>query len=71
MNRLFVAIFFPFVWVTAVAGQANVPPGKPAVWTADLSEIRRVATMIPGKLPLRINVVKFAESLRSKKFSVK
>jgi glyoxylase-like metal-dependent hydrolase (beta-lactamase superfamily II) len=60
-----------FVWIAAVAGQTNVPQGKAAVWTADLNEIRRVATMIPGKPPLRINVVKFAESLRSKKFSVK
>jgi glyoxylase-like metal-dependent hydrolase (beta-lactamase superfamily II) len=60
-----------FVWIAAAAGQTNVLPGKTAVWTADLNEVRRVATMIPGELPLRINVVKFAESLRSKKFSVK
>jgi glyoxylase-like metal-dependent hydrolase (beta-lactamase superfamily II) len=60
-----------FVWIAAVSGQTEAPQSKPAAWTADLSEIRRVATLIPGQLPLRINVVKFAESRRSKKFSVK
>src|SRR5215471_17765009 len=46
-------------------------PQKPQAWTADINEIRRVAELIPGKAPLRINVLKFAESRRSKKFSVK
>ena len=41
------------------------------VWTANLEEIRRVARMIPGRRPLRINVLKFAESRRTKNFSVK
>jgi glyoxylase-like metal-dependent hydrolase (beta-lactamase superfamily II) len=40
-------------------------------WTADLNEIRHVAAMIPGARPLRINVLKFAESRRTKNFSVK
>jgi glyoxylase-like metal-dependent hydrolase (beta-lactamase superfamily II) len=35
-----------------------------------LDEIRQVAAMIPGRRALRINVLKFAESRRSKKFSV-
>lgn len=48
------------------AGQSSSP-----VWTANLSDIRRVATLVPGNLPLRINVEKFAESPRSKKFAVK
>lgn len=42
-----------------------------ASWTADLAEIRRLAHLVPGPLPTRINVEKFAESRRSKKFSVK
>ena len=36
-----------------------------------LPDIRRVATLIPGRKPLRINVLKFAESHRTKNFSVK
>jgi glyoxylase-like metal-dependent hydrolase (beta-lactamase superfamily II) len=39
-------------------------------WTAGLDQIRQVAGMIPGRRALRINVLKFAESRRSKKFSV-
>ena len=39
--------------------------------TDSLDEIRHVANMIPGKRPLRINVLKFAESRRTKNFSVK
>src|SRR6266446_1117425 len=44
---------------------------KPADWTADLDQIRQTARLIPGRAPLRINVLKFAESRRAKKFSVK
>ncbi len=40
-------------------------------WTADIAEIRHVAAMLPGAKPLRVNVVKFAESRRTKNFSVK
>jgi glyoxylase-like metal-dependent hydrolase (beta-lactamase superfamily II) len=43
---------------------------RPA-WSADLSDIRRVAALIPGQKPVRINVLKFAESHRTKNFSVK
>ena len=42
-----------------------------AAWTANIDEIRQVAGMTPGARPLRINVLKFAESRRSKNFSVK
>jgi glyoxylase-like metal-dependent hydrolase (beta-lactamase superfamily II) len=40
-------------------------------WSANISEIRRAATLIPGRKPLRINVLKFAESHRTQNFSVK
>lgn len=40
-------------------------------WSADLAQIRQVAGMIPGPRPLRVNVVKFAESRRPKNFAVK
>src|SRR5207247_5105710 len=47
------------------------PLQKQKVWTANIDQVRRVARMIPGRDPLRINVLKFAESRRAKKFSVK
>ena len=40
-------------------------------WTASLEDIRRTASLIPGRHPLRINFIKFAESRRTKNFSVK
>jgi glyoxylase-like metal-dependent hydrolase (beta-lactamase superfamily II) len=40
-------------------------------WHADLAEIRKAAGMIPGPRPLRVNVIKFAESRRTKNFAVK
>src|SRR5712691_1161116 len=46
-------------------------PQKPEVWTASIDQIRQTARMIPGRAPLRINVLKFAESRRTKNFSVK
>jgi len=39
-------------------------------WTASLAGIRATAALIPGPRPLRLNVVKFAESRRTKNFSV-
>ena len=42
-----------------------------ASWHADLGEIRQAATMIPGPRPLRVNVIKVAESRRTKNFAVK
>jgi glyoxylase-like metal-dependent hydrolase (beta-lactamase superfamily II) len=40
-------------------------------WSADIGEIRRTAALVPGRKPSRINVLKFAESHRTKNFSVK
>jgi glyoxylase-like metal-dependent hydrolase (beta-lactamase superfamily II) len=55
-----------------LASFAQSPQNQPASlpWTVRLDEIRHVAGMIPGRRPLRINMLKFAESRRSKKFSV-
>ncbi len=41
-----------------------------SLWSVRLDEIRQLAAMIPGRRALRINVLTFAESRRSKKFSV-
>ena len=50
----------------AIAG-----PSSAAGWSADIADIRRVAGFIPGAKPLRINVLKFAESHRTQNFVVK
>jgi len=46
-------------------------PSRTSTWSADISQIRRTAALIPGRKPTRINVLKFAESHRTKNFSVK
>ena len=48
-----------------------VSPQTEQPWTANIDQIRQAARMIPGRAPVRINVLKFAESRRAKKFSVK
>jgi glyoxylase-like metal-dependent hydrolase (beta-lactamase superfamily II) len=55
----------------AVLALVLVVPQKDQVWTANINQIRQAARMIPGQAPLRINVLKFAESRRTKNFSVK
>ena len=61
------------VAIVAAVGPGHVPLHAQAApgWTADLAEIRRIAALIPGRHPLRINFLKFAESRRTKNFSVK
>ena len=70
MKRL--ALLAALLTIVTVLARAQQPPAgdKPA-WSADIAEIRRVATLIPGRKPLRINVLKFAESRRTKNFTVK
>lgn len=55
---------------SAPVGQSRQPSSADAPWPVRLDQIRQVAGMIPGRRALRINVLKFAESHRSKKFSV-
>jgi glyoxylase-like metal-dependent hydrolase (beta-lactamase superfamily II) len=54
---------------TAAFGQTERKPA--AGVAASIDELRQAARLIPGRRPLRINVVKFAESRRTKNFSVK
>ena len=56
------------VWPAFAQGQQS--QSDASSWTVQIGQIRQVAGMIPGRRPLRINVLKFAESRRSKKFSV-
>jgi glyoxylase-like metal-dependent hydrolase (beta-lactamase superfamily II) len=64
------ALLLSLATLAVRAQQQPTAAAKPA-WSADLADIRRVATLIPGRKPLRINVLKFAESHRTKNFSVK
>jgi len=68
MKRLaLLALLLALITIPSLRGQGPAAAG----WSADISEVRRVATLIPGRKPLRINVLKFAESRRTKNFSVK
>jgi len=57
------AILRPFVPVRAQTDLAE--------WRASLPNIRAAAALIPGRRPLRLNILKFAESRRTKNFSIK
>jgi glyoxylase-like metal-dependent hydrolase (beta-lactamase superfamily II) len=54
-----------FMTIAPVVAQGAGP------WAADILEIRSAATLVPGARPARVNAVKFAESRRTKNFSVK
>ena len=64
------AVLVSLAFLSMPAAQQPSADAKPA-WSADLGDIRRVAALIPGRKPLRINVLKFAESHRTKNFVVK
>ena len=63
---LFAAVLFALIAGAPVSAQPSAQP-----WAADLNAIRQAARSTPGALPLRVNVVKFAESRRTKNFAVK
>jgi glyoxylase-like metal-dependent hydrolase (beta-lactamase superfamily II) len=72
MKRSGLLLIALLVCVVTIALHAQQSPAPArGAWSADLADIRRVATLIPGRKPLRINVLKFAESHRTKNFSVK
>lgn len=62
------AVLFTFCFCIFAA--TGVHAQTPA-WSADIGEVRQTAALIPGAKPLRINILKFAESRRTKNFSVK
>lgn len=60
-----------FAWAGSKGvAQSQQSSSSDTAWSVRLDQIRQVAGMIPGRRALRINVLKFAESHRSKKFSV-
>jgi glyoxylase-like metal-dependent hydrolase (beta-lactamase superfamily II) len=58
------------LFALAVTSPISAQPSAQS-WSADLGAIRQAARSTPGALPLRVNVVKFAESRRTKNFAVK
>jgi glyoxylase-like metal-dependent hydrolase (beta-lactamase superfamily II) len=68
MGRLVTFILVLVALTLCVAG--GISAQAPS-WTADLADIRRAANLIPGAKPSRLNFLKFAESRRTKNFSVK
>jgi glyoxylase-like metal-dependent hydrolase (beta-lactamase superfamily II) len=72
MKRLLLFLCFALLLAGSVVSRAQQPQAvNTSPWSADISEIRRTAALIPGRKPSRINVLKFAESRRTKNFSVK
>ena len=56
--------------VAAIAPHHRLVAQAGGAWSADIADIRRAASLVPGAKPARINVLKFAASLRTKNFSV-
>ena len=56
--------------LATLALTAPVGAQQTAPWAASLDDVRRTAALIPGPQPLRVNFLKFAESHRTKNFSV-
>jgi glyoxylase-like metal-dependent hydrolase (beta-lactamase superfamily II) len=70
-TRLVVAVLVTAAALTGFVSVTARAQGAVAPWSASLGDVRATAGLIPGRRPLRINVVKFAESRRTKNFSVK
>jgi glyoxylase-like metal-dependent hydrolase (beta-lactamase superfamily II) len=67
---LFVAVLLVAAGVVHVDYAATQAQSDRPEWTARLANIRETATLIPGRRPLRLNILKFAESHRPKNFSI-
>ena len=70
MKRQVSAIAVLLLWAVAAPTGVPVSAQDAPTWTATLEDVRRTAAVIPGPRPLRINFQKFAESRRTKNFSV-
>src|SRR6201999_626583 len=55
----------------AALAAETMPADSSKPWHVDIAQIRQMASMIPGPRPLRVNVLKVAESRRTKNFAVK
>jgi glyoxylase-like metal-dependent hydrolase (beta-lactamase superfamily II) len=70
MPPIAVTRILAIVAIAAAVVQSTGAQNSAPTWSADLSAIRAAASLIPGRRPLRINVQKFAESRRTKNFSI-
>jgi len=52
-------------------GASLAAQGSAPAWSASIGDIRATASLIPGRKPTRVNIYTFAESRRTKNFSVK
>jgi glyoxylase-like metal-dependent hydrolase (beta-lactamase superfamily II) len=66
-KTLYLCLLLGFAVMSAESLSADATPP----WSADIDQVRQVAGMIPGPLPIGVNVIKFAESRRTKNFAVK
>jgi len=71
MNRVALFLSVALLLASSFATRAQQSQAATTSWAADIGQIRRTAALIPGRKPSRINVLKFAESHRTKNFSVK
>jgi glyoxylase-like metal-dependent hydrolase (beta-lactamase superfamily II) len=62
-----------FLVICALVASASIVRSQSSafLWNANLNEVRRFAGIVPGQRPLRLNILKFAESHRTLNFSVK
>ena len=67
LSPLLLGLYVAFGFILAPAQAAEPAPA----WHADLAQIRQLAGIIPGARPIRVNVIKSAESRRTKNFAVK
>jgi glyoxylase-like metal-dependent hydrolase (beta-lactamase superfamily II) len=69
MSSRFLGALLTTVCALGVVASARAQ-NETAGWRASISDVRSTARVFPGRRPLRLNVVKFAESRRTKNFSV-
>lgn len=62
---------FPLLLALSVVSANTFAAETSERWSADIAQVRQLAGMIPGPRPLRVNVIKFAESRRPLNFAVK
>jgi glyoxylase-like metal-dependent hydrolase (beta-lactamase superfamily II) len=72
MNRVTALLMSGATVAIALSGHTGLVAQRAvSAWTASITDIRSSAALIPGARARRINVLKFAESRRTKNFSVK
>jgi glyoxylase-like metal-dependent hydrolase (beta-lactamase superfamily II) len=71
LAALFAVVLSAVLYAGTVATGTLLAAQAAPSWTANLEDIRRVASLVPGRRPVRLNFLKFAESRRTKNFSVK